>query len=60
MTRLIILAEQPKGGVRVGSFAGRDFALELTAQGRMVIEAWKTGDKDALARALAESAGPGN
>lgn len=32
--------------------------LRLTDKGRMVVEAWKAGDKDALARALAEGAGP--
>ena len=34
--------------------------LRLTDRGRMVIEAWKAGDKDALGRALAEGAGPEN
>lgn len=48
---------QPKGGIRVGSYAGRDFTLNLTYRGRTVIEAWKAGDKVALQRALAEGAG---
>ena len=49
---------QPSGGIRVGSFAGRDFIVELTDRGRMVVEAWKAGDREALDRALAEGAGP--
>lgn len=49
---------QPKGGLRVGSYAGSDFTLDLTEQGRSVVEAWKHGNKDALDRALEEGAGP--
>lgn len=49
---------QPSYGIRVGSYAGRDFHLDLTERGRMVLEAWKAGDKDALERALAQGAGP--
>ena len=34
------------------------YAVELTEKGKMVVEAWKAGDKQALAHALAEGAGP--
>lgn len=48
----------PKGGIRVGSYAGMDYALEFTDRGRMVVEAWQSGDQAALTKALAEGAGP--
>ena len=34
------------------------YAVTLTEKGKMVVEAWKAGDKEALANALAEGAGP--
>ena len=34
------------------------YGVKLTEKGKMVIEAWKAGDKDALDRALAQGAGP--
>ena len=40
------------------SNSGTDHTLQLTERGRMVIDAWKAGDKDALDRALAQGAGP--
>lgn len=34
------------------------YAVQLTEKGKMVVEAWKAGDKEALSHALAEGAGP--
>lgn len=40
------------------SNSGADHTLRLTERGRLVVEAWKAGDKDALDHALAQGAGP--
>ncbi len=48
--------EEASGFLRSNS--GADHTLRLTERGRLVVEAWKAGDKDALDRALAQGAGP--
>ena len=48
--------EAPGGYLRSNS--GADHLLRLTERGRMVVEAWRAGNVDALARALEQGAGP--